>query len=200
MRWLVVVAVLVLAHPLKAEEVSGRIDNWKRGATEWWRGLPELSIPPMPTIPPVSLPGLPAPSMPDLMKEFDAFAQQVSDSVPILEEMGYEVASFRIQWGLPPKARLRIRSRGTVDTTRLSLAVDKAKGGLIMAGLVSSAASAKRIQSSMKLGTAILDVEFALPPKVRMSFLKRGGELLQQPNERDPEEFALACRDAGLDN
>jgi hypothetical protein len=68
-----------------------------------------------------------------------------------------------------------------------------------MSALISSAASAKRIQSTMKLGTAILDVDFAISPKVRMSFLKRGGEQIQI-NDRDPEEFALACRDAAFDN
>jgi hypothetical protein len=54
------------------------------------------------------------------MKEFDAFTQQVSDSLPLLEEMGYEVASFRVQWGLPPKARLRLRSKGTIEASKLA--------------------------------------------------------------------------------
>jgi hypothetical protein len=38
-----------------------------------------------------------------------------------------------------------------------------------MKGLLFTAAEAKRIQRTMKLGTAIIDVDFGLPPKVRMS-------------------------------
>jgi hypothetical protein len=34
--------------------------------------------------------------------EFNAFTQQVADTLPILEQMGYEVSTFRVQWGLPP--------------------------------------------------------------------------------------------------
>jgi len=200
MWWLPVIALLLVGQAAKAEEAPppSRFDSITKGANDLWQGLPGLSMPPW-SIPSIPMPGMPDFSMPDLMKEFDAFTQQVSDSLPLLEEMGYEVASFRVQWGLPPKARLRLRSKGTIEASKLALTTEKAKGGVLMTALISSAASAKRIQSTMKLGTAILDVDFAIPPKVRMSFLKSVGDKTQI-NDRDPEEFALACRDAGLDN
>jgi hypothetical protein len=37
--------------------------------------------------------------------------------------------------------------------------------------LISSAMTAKRIQSNMKLGTAILDVDLAVPPRGDMKFV-----------------------------
>ena len=128
MRWLAFVAVLALTQAANAQEGQSpsRLENLRKGASEWWHGLPEM---PSVSIPSISMPGLPDFSMPDLMKEFDAFTQQVSDSLPLLEEMGYEVASFRVQWGLPPKARLRLRSKGTIEAAKLISITDKAKGG-----------------------------------------------------------------------
>ena len=125
------------------------------------------------------------------MKEFNAFTQQVGESLPILEEMGYEVSTFRVQWGLPPKAKLRLRSTAVTDPKKTSAIAAKANGGLLMTALVSSAATAKNIQSNMKFGTAIIDVDFALPPKVRMSFLK--GKADKDPTPRDFEDIDLAC-------
>jgi hypothetical protein len=103
--------------------------------------------------------------------EFDVFTQQVGESLPLLEEMGYEVSTFRVQWGLPPKAKLRLRAKGTTDPDKIKAIEAKAPGGMMMRMLLSSAAAAKRIQSSMKFGTAIIDVDFAVPPKIKMSFL-----------------------------
>jgi hypothetical protein len=40
------------------------------------------------------------------MTEFNSFTQQIGDTLPILEAMGYEVVTFKVTWGLPPKARL----------------------------------------------------------------------------------------------
>src|SRR6187399_2605180 len=116
MWWLPVIALLLVGQAAKAEEAPppSRFDSITKGANDLWQGLPGLSMPPW-SIPSIPMPGMPDFSMPDLMKEFDAFTQQVSDSLPLLEEMGYEVASFRVQWGLPPKARLRLRSKGTIE-------------------------------------------------------------------------------------
>jgi hypothetical protein len=47
----------------------------------------------------------------------------------------------------------------------------------------------------MKLGTAIIDVDFALPPKVRMSFLKASGDT-KGAGERSLEDLDLACSQA----
>jgi hypothetical protein len=60
-----------------------------------------------------------------------------------------------------------------------------------MRSLISSAAEAKRIQSKMKFGTAIIDIDFALTPKVRMSFLKGKSEK-KDTFERD-EFLDLVC-------
>jgi len=141
-------------------------------------------------------------SMPDfsnigagVMVEFNAFTKQVGDSLPILEEMGFEVSTFRVQWGLPPKAKLRLRSSRVTDPHKVQAIAAKANGGLLMTALVSSAAAAKRIQSTMKLGTAIIDVDFAIPPRVRMSFLN-GKTDKKDPAERDVEDLDLACGQA----
>lgn len=124
---------------------------------------------PMPSI---SFPSMPDFSMPDFSKmgdgvmgEFNAFTQQVAESLPALEEMGYEVSTFRVQWGLPPRAKLRLRSNGGTDPAKIAAIVARPTQGVLVKTLVSSAAEAKRIQSIMKLGTTIIDVDFALPPK-----------------------------------
>jgi hypothetical protein len=68
---------------------------------------------------------------------------------------------------------------------------------MFMTALVSSAAAAKRIQSSMKFGTAVLDVDFALPPKVKMSFLSAGKtDKKDAVPEREIEDLDLACGQA----
>src|SRR5262245_50597101 len=59
-----------------AQQPPSNIDNFKTGARYLWQGLPSM---PSISIPPISMPGMPDFSMPDLMKEFDAFTQQVSD-------------------------------------------------------------------------------------------------------------------------
>ena len=66
----------------------------------------------VPTMPSVSLPSMPDFSLPDfskmgdgVMTEFMSFTQQVGDTIPVLQEMGYEVSTFRVQWGLPPQSK-----------------------------------------------------------------------------------------------
>jgi hypothetical protein len=157
--------------------------------------IPEnLSRPPMPDF---SLP-----SMPDLsefgagiMGEFSSFTEQVGETLPLLEEMGYEVSTFRVQWGLPPRAKLRLRSKHLTDPAKLDAITAKATGGTLMKALVFSASTAKRIQSNMKFGTAIIDVDFALTPKIRMSFLN-GKTDRKDMAERDVEDIDLACGQA----
>ena len=153
-----------------------------------------------PTMPSVSLPSMPDFSLPDfskmgdgVMTEFMSFTQQVGDTIPVLQEMGYEVSTFRVQWGLPPKAKLRLRSKGAVDAGKLAAIQAKAPAGIISSALVTSGATAKRIQAAMKMGTAILDVDFAVPPNVRMSF--QPGDA-KPPAERDVEDLDLACGQA----
>jgi len=52
-----------------------------------------------------------------------------------------------------------------------AIAAKAISGGVLVSALITSAATAKRIQSTMKLGMAFLDVDFAIPPRVNMKFV-----------------------------
>src|SRR5438132_7782723 len=108
--------------------------------------------------------------------------------------MGYEVTTFKVTWGLSPKARLRLKSTGTADLPKLNaIAAKAADGGVLVSALVTSAATAKRIQGTMRLGTAYLDVDFAIPPRVSMKFI--GAKAVEKDEPiRDSEELEIACR------
>jgi hypothetical protein len=43
------------------------------------------------------------------------YIEQLSDTLPILEKMGYEVCAFNVQWSLPPSATLRLRSASVTN-------------------------------------------------------------------------------------
>ena len=155
----------------------------------------------MPAMPSVSLPSMPDPSLPDfsdatgrLMTEFNTFTQQIGEALPILEQMGYEVTTFKVTWGLPPKARLRLKSSGGTDIQKVNAIAAKASsGGVLVTALITSAATAKRIQNTMKLGTAYLDVDFAVPPKVNMKFVNlKANEKDEAP--RDLDDLEIACK------
>ncbi|TWB60433.1 hypothetical protein [Bradyrhizobium sacchari] len=151
--------------------------------------MPSVSLPSMPDL---SLPDLSDPSG-KLMAEFNSFTQQVGDALPLLEQMGYEVTTFKVTWGLPPKARLRLKSNGSTDPQKASAIAAKApSSGVLVSALLSSAVTAKRIQSSMKLGTAFLDVDFAVPPRVNMKFVSAKDGVKDEPRDLDDLEFA--CR------
>ena len=129
-----------------------------------------------------------------LMTEFNTFTQQVGDALPILEQMGYEVTTFKVTWGLPPKARLRLKSNGNSDIQRVNaIAAKAATSGMLVTALITSAATAKRIQSTMKLGTAYLDVDFAVPPRVNMKFVSlKANEKDELP--RDTDDLEISCK------
>src|SRR6201992_4478836 len=100
---------------VRAEEKSpvSTIDSVAKSARDM--------LPSMPSLPSVSLPAMPDLSIPDfsdtssrMMSEFNSFTQQVGDTLPLLEQMGYEVSTFKVTWGLPPKARLRLKSSGSM--------------------------------------------------------------------------------------
>lgn len=155
----------------------------------------------MPAMPSISLPSMPDLSLPDfsdatsrLMTEFNIFTQDVGDALPILEQMGYEVTTFKVTWGLPPKARLRLKSTGNTDIQKVNAIAAKATtGGVLISALITSAATAKRIQSTMKLGTAFLDVGFAVPPKLNMKFVNsKANEKDETP--RDLDDLEIACK------
>jgi hypothetical protein len=194
MKWLLIFAAVTSNVQIaRAEETApSRIDSITKSARDM--------VPAMPSMPSLSLPSMPDLSMPDfadatgrLMTEFNSFTQQVGDTLPILEEMGYEVTTFRVTWGLPPKARLRLRSKGDTDPKKVAAVAAKATGGVLMTALITSAATAKRIQSSMKMGTAILDVDFAVPPKVNMKFTSlKAAE--RDDVLRDVDDLEIACK------
>ena len=157
--------------------------------------IPEIKVPPIPEFSMPSLPDFAQLGTEVVIREFNSFTQQVGETLPLLEEMGYEVSTFRVQWGLPPRAKLRLRSKNLTDPAKLEAITAKATGGTLMKALVFSASTAKRIQSNMKFGTAIIDVDFALTPKIRMSFLS-GKTDRKDPAERDVEDIDLACGQA----
>jgi hypothetical protein len=195
MRALSIIVVLLAAVAVaQAEETApSRIDSITKSARDMMPGMPSL--------PSVSLPSMPDLSLPDfsdatgrLMTEFNTFTQQVGDALPILEQMGYEVTTFKVTWGLPPKARLRLKSNGNADIQKVNAIAAKAtSGGVLVAALITSAATAKRIQSTMKLGTAYLDVDFAVPPRVNMKFVSlKANEKEEMP--RDTDDLEISCK------
>jgi hypothetical protein len=108
--------------------------------------------------------------------------------------MGYEVTTFKVTWGLPPKARLRLKSSGNSDIQKVNAIAAKAmNGGLLVSALITSAATAKRIQSTLKLGTAYLDVDFAVPPRVNMKFVNLKANDKDEMS-REPDELEIACK------
>jgi hypothetical protein len=189
--FVVLFAIIPVTH---AEETApSRIDRITKSAREM--------VPAMPSMPSVSLPSMPDLSLPDfsdptgrLMTEFNTFTQQVGEALPILEQMGYEVTTFKVTWGLPPKARLRLKSNGNADIQKVNAVAAKASSGsILVTALITSAATAKRIQSTMKLGTAYLDVDFALPPRVNMKFVGlKANDKEELP--RDTDDLEISCK------
>jgi hypothetical protein len=190
----IIVVLLSTVAVAEAEEAApSRIDSITKSARDM--------MPAMPSLPSVSLPSMPDLSLPDfsdatgrLMTEFNTFTQQVGDALPILEQMGYEVTTFKVTWGLPPKARLRLKSNGNADIQKVNAIAAKAtSGGVLVTALITSAATAKRIQSTMKLGTAYLDVDFAVPPRVNMKFVNlKANEKEELP--RDTDDLEISCK------
>jgi hypothetical protein len=200
MRSLFVLAALIAGihtapHYARAAEdaAPSRIDTITKSARDM--------MPAVPSLPSLSLPSMPDLSMPDfsdatgrLMTEFNSFTQQIGDTLPILEAMGYEVVTFKVTWGLPPKARLRLRSKGETDIGTITAIAAKAPNrGVLANALISSAVTTKRIQSNMKLGTAVLDVDFAVPPRVNMKFVN-AKSVDKDDGSRDADELEVSCK------
>ncbi|WP_027520552.1 hypothetical protein [Bradyrhizobium sp. Ec3.3] len=180
--------LVFVAIPVQAEDnAPGKLESFTKSAREMMPSMPAVSLPSMPDL---SLPDLSDPSG-KLMAEFNSFTQQVGDALPLLEQMGYEVSTFKVTWGLPPKARLRLKSNGNTDPQKVSAIVAKApSNSVLVSALISSAVTAKRIQSNMKLGTAFLDVDFAVPPRVSMKFVNAKENNKEEPRDLDDLEFA----------
>jgi hypothetical protein len=192
MRTFLIFVVLLATIPAAQadESAPSRIDSITKSARDLMPAMPSLSLPSMPDL---SLPDF-SDATGSLMTEFNTFTQQVGDALPILEQMGYEVTTFKVTWGLPPKARLRLKSNGNADVQKVNAIAAKATtGGVLVTALITSAATAKRIQSTMKLGTAYLDVDFAVPPRVSMKFVGlKANEKEEMP--RDTDELEISCK------
>jgi hypothetical protein len=196
MRTLFILILLISATSVARSEdnsAPSRIDSITKSARDM--------MPAMPSMPSVSMPSMPDFALPDfsdakgrLLTEFNTFTQQVGDALPILEQMGYEVTTFKVTWGLLPKARLRLKSSGNPDVQKVNAIAAKAtSGGVLVSALITSAATAKRIQSTMKLGTAYLDVDFAVPPRVNMKFVSlKANE--KDESIRETDELEIACK------
>lgn len=189
-----VLIVSVSAASAEDKSPASTLDNVTKSARDM--------LPSMPSLPSVSLPSMPDFAIPDfsdasgrVMTEFNSFTNQVGDALPLLEQMGYEVSAFRVTWGLPPRARLRLKSVGASSPQKIEEIAAKASEGkgILVSALLSSAAAAKRIQGSMKLATAYLDVDFAVPPKVSMRFANTKSKD-KDDTMRDLEDLELACR------
>jgi hypothetical protein len=103
MKALSICIIFLATTPAAQAEDSApsRIDSITKSARDM--------MPAIPAMPSVSLPAMPDLSLPDfsdatgkVMTEFNTFTQQVGDALPILEQMGYEVTTFKVTWGLPP--------------------------------------------------------------------------------------------------
>jgi hypothetical protein len=188
MRTVFILILLIVApNVARSEDTSApsRIDSINKSARDMMPAMPSL-----PSMPDLSLPDF-SDATGRVMTEFNTFTQQVSDALPILEQMGYEVTTFKVTWGLPPKARLRLKSTGNADIQKVNaIAVKATSGGVLVSALISSAATAKRIQSSMKLGTAYLDVDFAVPPRVNMKL--KSNE--KDETLRDSDDLEISCK------
>jgi hypothetical protein len=81
---------------------------------------------------------------------------------PGLGADGCEVSTFKVTWGLPPKARLLLKSTGIASLQKLEefAAKGSSGNGMLVSALISSAVATKRVQSTMRLSTAFLDVNF----------------------------------------
>ena len=117
------------------------------------------------------------------------FMQQVNESLPILEQMGYEVSIINVHWAIPPKLKVRLRSKASTDATKTFEVATTSDQSLFVKTLIWSAAEAKRIQKQMNVGTAIVDVDFAIPPKIKMSFLKQWHQI----TDLTLEDLDLSC-------
>ena len=121
MRLLVIIAAMIAsAQVAHAEDPApSRIDSHNQIRTGHDASGALAAVPSLPSMPDLSMPDF-SDATGRLMTEFTSFTQQVGDTLPILESMGYEVTTFKVTWGLPPKARLRLRSKGETDLAKVT--------------------------------------------------------------------------------
>src|ERR1700692_1232793 len=129
------VMLLAMIAVAQAEDAApSRIDSITKSARDMMPAMPALALPDF------------SDATGRVMSEFNTFTQQVGDALPILEQMGYEVTVFKVTWGLPPKARLRLKSNGNSEIAKVNaIAAKAASNGMLVSALITSAATAKRI-------------------------------------------------------
>lgn len=194
----IVAATAAAPTPMFAGETAppSTLDTWKKKAGDLVPAMPSVGMPNMPSMPSIPVPDF-SRMKESLAGQFAEFTDQIGSATPALNAMGYEVTTFRVQWSLSPKAKLRLKSRNITDPDKIAAAVANAPNGLIASSIVASAAAAKKIQSSLHMGTAIIDVDFVVPPKIRMSFMPSKQETTE--GERAMEDMDLACSQAFSD-
>lgn len=99
------------------------------------------------------------------------FVSQIAVALPVLQEMGFEVDSFRTQL-LPPMVQIRIISRDTLVAASASTKVALPEDAPVIAkSIVISAESARELQQLMKLSGIVMDIGLGLKPSIKMSFM-----------------------------
>lgn len=186
-----VLAALIGAVPSPVRDADDAdpsiLGAMKRKAAGLVTSMPSVGMPKMPSIPAPDFSTMKQ----SLASEFGEFTDQIEAAMPALNAMGYEVSSFRVQWSLSPKAKLRLKSRNVTDPQKIAAAVADGPHGLVASSIASSAAVAKKIQSTLHMGTVIIDVDFAVPPKIRISFLPSKTDATE--DEKALEDMDLAC-------
>jgi hypothetical protein len=139
------------------------------------------------------------PSLPNLTLDavgtdwVNTVVQEVNDTLPAVQKMGFEVVTLSIQVSVPPRAHLRLRS---TSATGLDDAAAKAgQVGKIASTVIESAATAKHIQSATKLGTVILDVDIGVSPKITMTFMGASHKA-DETSERTNEDLDMSSAEA----
>src|SRR6202035_3328672 len=100
MRALFIFAAVIAGVQLaRAEDAApSRIDAITKSARDMMPAVPSLPSLSLPTMPDLSMPAFFSDATSRLMTEFNSFTQQIGDTLPILEAMGYEVVTFKVTW------------------------------------------------------------------------------------------------------
>jgi hypothetical protein len=164
---LMFVALLVGVNVASVEDAApSRIDSITKSARDMMPAMPSIPSVSLPSMPDLSYPTSPMPRG-ESLTEFNTFTQQVGDALPILQQMGYEVTTFKVTWGLPPKARLRLKSTGNADIQKVNAIAAKAtSGGVLVSALITSAApgSKPRILPTVRSSRIIRHEHFSSRP------------------------------------
>jgi hypothetical protein len=174
-------AHLAVAQDAQPSALTDIIKNYAAGVTSKLGSTLSWSLPPLPNL-----------TLDALGTDWvNAVVQEVNDTLPAVQKMGFEVVTLSIQVSVPPRAHLRLRS---TSATGLDGAPAKPTGK-IASTVIESAATAKRIQSATKLGTVVLDVDIGASPKITMTFIGAGHKA-DETSERMNEDLDMSSAEA----